>query len=223
MWRSSALWEAVELHLTREDFYAALAERHGAAMQARLDAASVAVCGLGGLGSNVAVHLARAGVGRLHLIDFDTVSLTNLNRQQYFPDQLGLPKAEALPQTLRRIAPFCEITAETVRLTEANIPALLAPFPVICECFDRADQKAMLVNCVLEQLPEADLIAASGMAGIGSANSIRTRRIAPHFYLCGDGVSDSAESGGLFSARVAVCAAHQANTVIRIIAGERDA
>ena len=208
---------------SREEMYAALAERHGADMQTRLDAASAVICGLGGLGSNVAVHLARAGVGRLHLIDFDTVDLANLNRQQYFPDQLGMPKADALLQTIRRIAPYCNVTAQTVRLTEENIPSLLAPFPLICECFDRADQKAMLVNCVLEHLQDADLISASGMAGIGSANSIRTRKLAPHFYLCGDGVSDAAEAGGLFSARVAVCAAHQANTVIRIIAGERDA
>ena len=208
---------------TKEEVYAALAARHGTAMQAKLSAAAVAVCGLGGLGSNVAVHLARAGVGRLYLIDFDTVDLANLNRQQYFPDQLGQPKADALMQTVRRIAPYCDVTAESVRLTAENIPEKLAAFPIVCECFDRADQKAMLVNCVLEQMPETDLIAASGMAGIGSANTIRTRRLAPHFYLSGDGVSDSASAGGLFSARVAVCAAHQANTVIRIIAGERDA
>ncbi len=91
---------------TKEEMYAALEERHGAEIQKRFAAASVAVCGLGGLGSNVAIHLARAGIGRLHLIDFDTVDITNLNRQQYFPDQLGEYKSQALKDTLQRIAPY---------------------------------------------------------------------------------------------------------------------
>lgn len=208
---------------TREEMYAALAERHGEAVQERFSAAAVAVCGLGGLGSNVAIHLARAGVGRLHLMDFDRVDISNLNRQQYFPDQLGRHKAEALAETLGRIAPYCEITHMTVKLTEENIPELLEDFPIVCECFDRADQKAMLVNSVLENFPQKFLVAASGMAGLGSSNEIVTRRIAGRFYLCGDGKSDVSDGLGLVSARVAVCAAHQANMVLRIIAGETEA
>lgn len=199
--------------------YAALCARHGADMQAKFAAGSVVICGLGGLGSNVAVHLARAGVGRLHLIDFDRVDISNLNRQQYFPDQLGAYKTDALAETLHRIAPYCEITAETVKLNEENIPALLAGRPVICEAFDRADQKAMLVNCVLEKLPEAYLVSASGMAGMDTANNIQTRRITSHFYLCGDGKSDVADGLGLISSRVAVCAAHEAHIILRILAG----
>ena len=205
---------------TKEDMYRALAERHGEKLQKRFASASVAVCGLGGLGSNIVIHLARAGVGRLHIMDFDTVDITNLNRQQYFHEQLGIPKSEALYDTLKRIAPYCDITADTVKLNEDNIPELLAAEEIVCEAFDRADQKAMLVNCVLENMPEKYLVAASGMAGIGSANTIRTRRVGERFYLCGDGVSDSGDGLGLISARVAVCAAHQANMVLRIIAGE---
>ena len=204
---------------SKEEMYAALCERHGADMQAKFAAGAVVICGLGGLGSNVAVHLARAGVGRLHLIDFDRVDLSNLNRQQYFPDQLGQHKTEALSGTLRRIAPYCEITAETVKLDADNIPELLAPYPVICEAFDRADQKAMLVNCVLEHLPAAYLVSASGMAGIGSANPIQTRCITRHFYLCGDGKSDAADGLGLISARVGVCAAPEAHMILRLLAG----
>lgn len=205
---------------TKEEMYAALCERHGADLQAKFAAGSVAVCGLGGLGSNVAIHLARAGVGRLHLIDFDRVDIANLNRQQYFPAQLGTYKTEALSETLHRIAPYCEITAETVKLTEENIPQLLAGFPIICEAFDRADQKAMLVNCVLEHLPQAYLVSASGMAGIDTANTIQTRRITSHFYLCGDGKSDVADGLGLISARVAVCAAHEAHMILRLLSGQ---
>ena len=193
---------------TKEEMYAALCERHGADVQAKFAAGSVAVCGLGGLGSNVAIHLARAGVGRLHLIDFDRVDISNLNRQQYFPEQLGTYKTEALAETLHRIAPYCEITAETVKLTEENIPKLLAEFPIICEAFDRAD------------LPQAYLVSASGMAGIDTANTIQTRRITSHFYLCGDGKSDVADGLGLISARVAVCAAHEAHITLRILSGQ---
>lgn len=209
--------------ITKEEFRAALAARHGEELQRKFDAASVAICGLGGLGSNVAVSLVRAGVGRLCIIDFDTVDTSNLNRQQYFPDQLGRPKAEALRENLLRIAPYCQIEAHALRLTDENIPELLAPYPIICEAFDRADQKAMLVNRVLEAMPGKYLVAASGMAGVGSANEIRTRRVSKRFWLCGDGHSDVAEGLPLISARVAACAAHEAHMILRIIAGDLDA
>ena len=109
-----------------------------------------------------------------------------------------------------------------MKLNEENIPHLLKDADIICEAFDRADQKAMLVNCVLEELPEAYLVSGSGMAGLGPANLIQTKRIAKRFYLCGDGVSDVADGMGLVSARVLVCAAHEATAVIRIIAEKFD-
>ncbi|MBR0529957.1 MAG: sulfur carrier protein ThiS adenylyltransferase ThiF [Ruminococcus sp.] len=205
-----------------EDMYGALEARHGRELQKKLSEAKVAVCGLGGLGSNAAVHLARAGVGELMLFDMDKVDITNLHRQQYFTDQLGQPKAAALAETLGRIAPYCKITAHEVELTEDNMAELLKDCHIVCECFDKADQKAMLVNFVLENFPDKYMIAASGMAGLASANEICTRRITKHFYLCGDGHTDVNEAGTLFASRVAVCAAHQANMVIRIISGETE-
>ncbi|MBR4626990.1 MAG: sulfur carrier protein ThiS adenylyltransferase ThiF [Ruminococcus sp.] len=207
---------------TKEEMYAALVERHGAELQKKLSAASVAVCGLGGLGSNIAIALARAGVGHIHIIDFDRVDIQNLNRQQYFPEQLGLAKTEALGDTLRRIALCSEITADCVKLTEENIPSLLSGEDIICEAFDKADQKAMLVNCVLENMPEKYLVAGSGMAGIAPSNLITTKRVTKRFYLCGDDMNDVEDGLGLVSARVMICAAHQANAIIRIIAGEYD-
>ena len=146
---------------SREEMYRALEERHGKELQKKLSGAAVAVCGLGGLGSNIAVSLARAGVGELLLIDFDTVDISNLNRQQYFPEQLGLPKTEALSETLRKIAPYCNIRSAQVKLNEENAPELLADVPFICEAFDRADQKEMLVGCILEKMPEKYLVAAN--------------------------------------------------------------
>ena len=182
--------------------------------------AVVAVCGLGGLGSNIAVSLARAGVGHLILIDFDNVDITNLHRQQYKASQVGLPKSEALAANLREIAPYISLTIHNQRIDQDNIETLVGSADVICEAFDNAEAKAMLVNTILERMPDKYLVSASGMAGIGSANEIKTKRIMPHFYLCGDLASDVSKSQSLVAPRVALCAAAQALTVLRILIGE---
>ena len=135
---------------TEKEWRKALAERHGGALQRKFSSAAVAVCGLGGLGSNIAVSIARAGVGRLTLIDFDPVDLTNLHRQQYKADQIGRYKAEALRENLKEAAPYAELEIHTERITEANAAELLTCTDVICEAFDDAESKAMLTNTVLE-------------------------------------------------------------------------
>ena len=208
--------------LDRETFRAALVARHGADRQAKFDAARVAVCGLGGLGSNVSIALARAGVGHLHLIDFDRVEPSNLNRQQYAAAQVGLPKAEALRANLDAINPFCDVTAETVRVTSENLATLLADDDIVCEAFDRAEAKAMLVSGVLEAFPGKAVVAASGMSGLASANAITTRRVSKRLYLCGDGATDVDDNLGLYGARVLVCAAHQATMILRLIDGAEE-
>lgn len=207
---------------SREVMREALNIRHGEDLQNKISAARVAVCGLGGLGSNIAIALARAGVGHLHLIDFDRVDLTNLNRQQYAVGQLGQYKTDALRETLSLVSPYCDVTCDTIRVTEENLPDLLKTQDYICEAFDRAEAKAMLVSGVLEHFPEKYLVAGSGLAGLGSANTIQTRRISKRFYLCGDGTSDSSVGLGLVASRVLVCAAHEANMILRLIAGERE-
>ena len=205
---------------TKEEMQRTLEARHGKDLQAKFTGATVAICGLGGLGSNIAVSLARAGVGRLILIDFDQVDISNLHRQQYMADQIGLYKTEALTENLKRIAPYVEIISHTARITEENFREFLQDADIICEAFDDAEAKAMLVNGVLEQLHTKYLIAASGMAGLSSANSIKTRRVMERFYLCGDGVSDVGDDIGLVAPRVMLCAAHQAQMVLRILSGE---
>lgn len=207
---------------SREVMREALNIRHGEELQNKISAARVAVCGLGGLGSNIAIALARAGVGHLHLIDFDRVDLTNLNRQQYAVGQLGQYKTDALRETLSLVSPYCDVTCDTVRVTDENLPDLLRNEDYICEAFDRAEAKAMLVSGVLEHFPEKYLVAGSGLAGLGSANTIQTRRVSQRFYLCGDGTSDSSMGLGLVASRVLVCAAHEANMILRLIAGERE-
>ena len=204
----------------KDEWIDALNERHGTQLQARFSSATVAICGLGGLGSNIAVALARAGIGKLILIDFDRVDITNLHRQQYKANQIGRYKTEALAENLLGIAPYTEIKTVRAKITEENFADLLKDADVVCEAFDNAETKAMLVNGVLEQLPNCYLVAASGMSGMDTPNTIRTRKVTKRFYLCGDEQSDVADTIGLVSPRVMLCAAHQAHTVLRILAGE---
>ena len=202
---------------TKEEWYSALSERHGEKAQKSFESATVAICGLGGLGSNIAFALARAGIGKLILIDFDSVDITNLHRQQYKANQIGMKKTEALEENLLEFAPYVTVETHTVRIDEANAETILGKADVICEAFDDAECKAMLVNLVTERLSQKYLVAASGMAGMGSANSICTRRISKRFYICGDGTSDVHSEGSLVFSRVMLCAAHQAHTVLRIL------
>ena len=205
--------------MTKEEWYNAIEKRHGAELQQKFSSACVADCGLGGLGSNAAISLARAGVGTLHLIDFDKVDISNLHRQQYAVSQLGMYKTEALKQTLSEISPYCNILTHTLKLTEDNL-SLLSHCDVICECFDNAEGKAMLVNGIAELYPEKYIAAASGMSGLHTGNTIQTKRLGKRLYICGDGTSDVADDGTLFAPRVMLCAAHQANTVLRILSGK---
>ena len=207
---------------SQEQWQAALAERHGTDLQKSFSTARVAVCGLGGLGSNIAIALARAGVGKLILIDFDKVDISNLHRQQYKANQVGKYKTEALAENLLEVNPYIRLETITTWLDEANCTELLSKADIVCEAFDVPEAKAMLADTVLEKLPECFLIAASGMAGMGSPNAIRTRRIAKRFYLCGDETSEVSENNSLFAPRVMLCAAHQAQTALRILAGELD-
>lgn len=203
--------------VTRQELNDALAERHGRKLQEIFSRAGAAIAGLGGLGSNIAFSLARTGIGHLHLIDFDRVDITNLNRQQYFIHQIGMYKTEALKENLLKINPYLDIHTDCVKVEEGNVRELLAEDSYICEAFDKAENKAMLVNTVLEYFPEKYLVAASGMAGFGESNRIRTRKVTEHFYLCGDGTSDVEEGICLTAARAALCAAHQANLIVSLI------
>ena len=205
---------------TKEEMLAAFENRHGKELQQKFSNATVAVCGLGGLGSNISIALARAGIGRLILTDFDRVDVSNLHRQQYKASQVGMLKTEALFQNLREIAPYSELTVNNAKITAENAVELLQGADIVCEAFDNALAKAELVNTVLECMPDTIVVAASGMAGAGSPNEIRTKRISKRFYLCGDFVTEVKEADGLFASRVMLCAAHQAHTVLRVLVGK---
>ena len=207
---------------TKEEMYNALCDRVGSDIQSKFEGTTVGIAGLGGLGSNIAIMLARAGVGRLIIADFDRVDITNLNRQQYKADQIGQPKASALTANLLEIAPYIKIEAHDTKLNEDNIPEIFKEADIICEAFDYPEAKAMIVDTVLSKMPSTYLVSGSGMAGFESANLIKTRKRTDRFYLCGDLVSDVNDGIGLVSARVMVCAAHEAQAIIRILCGKFD-
>ena len=206
--------------VTEADFARAVDSRSGRPVYRVMKQAHVGIAGLGGLGSNIAAALARSGVGQLTLVDFDTVELSNLNRQLYGLPHLGKAKVSAMSEILPQINPFCRITARRARVTAENCADLFAGCGIIVEAFDLPEQKAMLVNTIMEKMPDKHVVCGSGMAGFGSANTIVTRYVTEKLTVCGDGVSDVANGVGLTAARVMVCAGHMATRVMEIILGQ---
>ncbi|VGO22534.1 sulfur carrier protein ThiS adenylyltransferase ThiF [Pontiella sulfatireligans] len=198
-----------------EELEAVMASRHTPGVHEKIKGATVGIAGLGGLGSSIAVALARIGVGKLVLADFDVVEPSNLNRQQYFIDQLGQTKAEALETNLKRINPYVEYETHCVRVTPENISTLFGKVDVMVEAFDRADQKAML----LQAFKGAPIVAASGMAGYGPGETIGVRKMGERIYIVGDLEAGAAPGCGLMAPRVGIAAHMQANVVLRILLG----
>lgn len=194
-----------------------LANRHGKEYQEILARSSVGIMGLGGLGSAVASSLVKIGVGKLLISDYDVVELSNIHRQQYFIDQIGLKKIVALKNNLTRINPFVAVLISDTVLTEENIPFLFREVDVLIECFDDPAMKACALRATLNNLPGTGYVGASGMAGMGNGNSVRTRKLRPGVYLVGDETSDTATSGSLFASRVGIAAHHQAHQAVRIL------
>lgn len=203
----------------QDEFESLMCARHTPHVFEKVKAAKVAIAGLGGLGSNIAVSLARTGVGHLHLIDFDIVEPSNLNRQQYKIKHLGMYKTEALKNEIEEINPFIKVTIDTVKVTEENIQSLFKDDDIICEAFDNPTAKAMLVNTIIEFCSLKKIVSASGMAGYESSNTIVTKKITDNFYLCGDGKTGAMVGMGLMAPRVSICAGHQSNMVLRLILG----
>ncbi|MDK2971911.1 MAG: sulfur carrier protein ThiS adenylyltransferase [Candidatus Sumerlaeota bacterium] len=205
---------------SEEELRAQMVSRHGPGVHAQVEKAFVGIAGCGGLGSAVAVALARTGVGHLLLVDFDVVEPSNLNRQQFFIDQLGELKVEALKANLARINPYIRVEALNRCLTLENIPETFAACDVVAECFDRADMKRDIAIAMRQSLPDTPLVTASGLAGFGPSNTIRTRRVFRNVWLVGDGETAARPGRGLLAPRVGIAASHQANAVLRLLLGE---
>ena len=203
-----------------EELESLMMARHTPGVHKKIKRGRVGIAGAGGLGSAVAIALARVGVGQLDIADFDVVEPSNLNRQQYFIDQIGMPKVLALQNNLKRINPETKVNISTQKVTPKNISELFGEVDILVEAFDTAEQKAMLTNYFLCNFPDKVLVAASGIAGYETSNSILTTKISDHFYLCGDGVTAAEPGCGLMAPRVGIAAHHQANAVLRLLLNE---
>ena len=177
---------------------------------------SVGIAGAGGLGSNVAIALARAGVGRLVIADYDKVEPSNLNRQQYFLDQVGERKVEALRENLLAINPYSLYEVHDVRVTRRNAAAIFGRVDVLVEAFDKAEAKEMLIEASLSKFPGRPIVAASGLAGYGGNRKVHTRRLG-NLYICGDESSQCPKGISPMAPRVALVAAMQANLVVELL------
>jgi len=204
---------------SKDELEALMMARHTPGVHEKLKKGRVAIAGLGGLGSNIAVSLARMGVGFLRLIDFDVVEPSNLNRQYYFIDQLGMKKTEALHSTLLRINPYITYDMVDVLIDENNIKDLFDGVDVIVEAFDKAETKAMLIKRCMQIFPEKVVIGASGVAGVHDTSLLRIERIGKNVYIVGDFVNEARPGEGLMATRVAVAANMQANLVVRYLLG----
>ena len=185
----------------------------------RLAQARVGIAGCGGMGSHVGTALVRTGIGHIVIADFDTVEESNLFRQCYTPSDVGRRKTEALSDILLEIEPDLDLRVYDGEVTADNACDVFSGCDVVCECFDRPDMKAMLVESVLSGTSGTRVVSCSGMAGFGSANDMVTERRMSRLYVCGDGTSDSSDGPGLTAARVMVCAGHVANMTVRLVLG----
>jgi sulfur carrier protein ThiS adenylyltransferase len=194
-----------------------LRERHTSEIHDAISKARIGIAGLGGLGSNIAMMLIRAGVSEMVIADMDIVEISNINRQNYYLEQIGKAKTDATEETLKKINPYALIESHNVKLDRSNVPAIFKGCDVVCEAFDVPSEKAMFINTILEKCPGTKVVSGSGMAGLGRSNQIITKKIFRDLYICGDGIDMEDVKGGLMSPRVNICAGHMANTVISLI------
>ena len=206
-----------------EELESLMVARHSPGVHARMKGAAVGIAGLGGLGSTVAMALVRMGIGTLILADFDMVEPSNLNRQQYAVEHIGMAKTEATAQVLFSINPYIQIIIHKVLLDKNNILHTFRKADVIVECLDRAEAKAMFIETILEFLPETYIIGASGLAGYGNSNSIQTQKFGDKLFMVGDLVTAAEPGRGLMAPRVGIAAHHQANLVVSLLMGSKDA
>lgn len=208
--------------ITKDEFEKSLEERQTKAIRDRLKKGKVAIAGLGGLGSNIALMLARTGIQKMMLADFDTVDISNLNRQAYTIEHIGMKKTEAMERLIRQVNPWIELEFYQGKITGENAAGLFQNYPIVCEAFDDPQAKAELATAVLEKLPKTYILSGNGMAGTYSSNLIQTKKMMKRLYICGDEKHGISKEESLTSARVSICAGHEANMAVRLILGETE-
>ena len=189
-------------------------ERNVPGIREILSRRTVAVAGCGGLGSNAAVALARAGIGKLVIADPDVVELSNLNRQYYFLDDVGKKKTDALTSHLLNINPNLKVESHLIELTKENVCQLFKEADLLIEAFDKAESKAWLIETWCTHFPGKPIICGSGLSGCGNTTTLTVQR-SGNIVMCGDFETDM--SMGLTSSRVAIAANMQANEAIEIL------
>lgn len=191
--------------------------RNSPELNQALECANIGIAGLGGLGSAVAIALARVGVARLKLVDFDIIDPSNLNRQQYFISDIGKKKTNALKDIIIRINPFIEVSTQDIYLDESNVNVVFKDCDIVAECFDSAKSKAMLLN----SLKNKKIVASSGVAGYGASQSIKITQFASNVWICGDLQSAASIGNGLMAPRVGIAAMMQANKILELLVEQK--
>ena len=200
-----------------EEFQALLMARQFPGVYDKIKKATVGVAGLGGLGSAVSIALARTGVGTLILADYDVIEPSNLNRQQFTVDHIGSSKTETMKSVLAKINPYVQVKTFFEVLTADNVPDVFGSADVIVECLDRAEEKKMLLETAADRLPDVFIIGASGLAGYGDSNSIKTWRLSDKVFIVGDLEREASPGLGLMAPRVGIAAHHQANLAVSLL------
>ena len=197
-----------------DDFIKNLIKKIGEASFAKIQKVRIGLAGAGGLGSNCASNLVRVGFKRLTIVDFDIIDPSNLDRQFYFKDQVGMVKVEALQANLLKINPDLELKMINEKIDEKNIKRLFNDCDVVAECLDKAESKKMLVSVLLPL--GKFIVSASGLGGIGSSDDIKVHRIKKNLVIIGDLKSDIAQTPAL-SPRVSIAAAKQADAILEFV------
>ncbi len=170
----------------------------------------IGIAGVGGIGSNVAVNLARAGVKNFKIADFDKVEKSNLNRQFYFEDQIGNYKVNMLEENLKRISSDIIIEKEVLRLNRENMDAYYADCDVIVEGFDVKECKKDILE--IFSAKGKFIVSANGIGGTDLEN-IECKQLGNNIYIVGDFVSDI-EKFKTFPTKVSMVAAIMANIIL---------
>ncbi len=181
-----------------------------------LSSKTVGIAGCGGLGSNAAVALARVGIGKLIIVDFDIIEESNLNRQYYFYQQIGQKKCFALKENILKINPDCIVEAHDITLTSSNIVSLFPSVDIMIEAFDSSEAKEMILRTMLNNLSHIPLIMGSGIAGWGNFDDIKEQKFNSVFIM-GDGKSEVSKTNPPLAPRVGIVANMQANKAIELL------
>jgi sulfur carrier protein ThiS adenylyltransferase len=196
-----------------QEFEKRLFSKHDPRILSILRSSTVGIAGAGGLGSNAAVSLARAGLGTLIIADWDRVEPSDLNRQYYFIEQVGKPKVEALLENLKRINAYSQYQIHPVEIEPGNVATIVGAADILIEAFDKAEMKQMLVNSWLSLFPQKPIIVASGLTGLGKNEKLHTRKVG-NLYICGDEETEVEERISPMAPRVGIVANMQANLAL---------